>query len=57
MENTPVVSPFVVADAYRVGQTDGFRTGIVVGVVACALVHAAFKNRKRDRGWFHKKDN
>lgn len=56
MENSTVVSPFVVADAYRVGQSDGFRNGVVVGVVVCALVHAAFKNRKSDRGWFHKKN-
>lgn len=41
------VSPFVSADAYRIGQQDGFRSGVIAGVVVVLLVKAAL--RKKDR--------
>lgn len=49
MEIPTDTNPFVVADAYRIGQTDGVKTGIAVGVVATILVKAALNNRKKNR--------
>lgn len=46
MESTEI-SPFVVADAYRIGRDDGFKAGIAAGVVIVVLAKAALKNRKK----------
>lgn len=45
------VSPFVSAEAYAVGQRDGFKAGVAVGVVA-VLVVKALRNRKTKRALF-----
>lgn len=47
MENNNTVSPFVVAEAYRVGQQDGFKAGLIVGVGAVVLIKAVSKHVER----------
>lgn len=49
MDTPTTVSPFVIADAYRIGQSEGFKTGIAAGVVLTVLVSAALKNHRRRR--------
>lgn len=55
MDNTTPVTPFVIADAYRIGQSDGFKAGLAVGIVTVLLVKAAA--RKRGRRWFNVQKN
>lgn len=50
------VSPFTVADAYRVGQNDGFKAGIITGAVVVVLLKAAFDNRKQRKYWVRKNE-
>lgn len=48
-------SPFVIAETYRIGQHDGFKTGLLVGVVGFVLIKTAVKNHKRRYiNWFGK---
>lgn len=47
MDNTFDVSPFVTADAYRIGQKDGFKAGIAAGIVLVLLIKAAAKRNDR----------
>lgn len=51
MDQVIDVSPFVSAEAYRVGQKDGFRSGLVAGVVLVLLVKAV-RNRNNKRPQF-----
>lgn len=46
MEPT-IVSPYVSAEAYRIGREDGFKSGVIAGVVGLLLVEAVRRSRKK----------
>lgn len=46
MEIDPV-SPFVSAEAYRIGQQDGFKVGVIAGVAAVLVIKAVRSSRKK----------
>lgn len=55
MDITPV-SPYATAEAYRIGQIDGFKAGLAAGVVAVVLVRSMRrKHQKPGRYWIWSK--
>lgn len=46
MEPT-TVSPFAIADTYRIGLHEGLKSGIVAGVIGTLLVQAVRRSRKK----------
>lgn len=48
------VSPFALADTYRIGLMEGFKAGAVAGVVGTLMVKAIRNSRKKNKvktGW------
>lgn len=46
MEPT-IVSPYVSAESYRIGQQDGFKAGVIAGVVGMLMIKAVRNSRKK----------
>lgn len=51
------LSPVLIADAYRFGQIDGFKAGLVVGLGAVMLVKMASRRERNGRYWIWRKGN
>lgn len=45
--NDMQASPFVSAEAYRIGREDGFKSGVIAGVVGILLVEMVRRSRKK----------
>lgn len=57
METNTNTTPFVIADAYRLGQNDGFRAGLVIGAAAVLLVKVASRKQSKGRYWIWRRDD